>query len=193
MFSAFKAETGKRTMRNLIPGLLCSCLFLFACTMEQANSPSPDLIVVNADVRTVDSTMPRVEAFAVHDGKFITVGTTAEIPVMAGDATGIIDAGGVTIRVTDTIHGETRIDDVVRPWDEGNTLTFDEALYGYSQAGTNLTAWSGEIGSISVGNWADFVILDERHSEKVDRALENRQVTGMYLAGRQVYPGINND
>lgn len=97
------------------------------------------------------------------------------------------------IQMADTIHRETRIDGVIRPWDEGNTLTFEEALYGYTQAAANMTAWSGDIGSISVGKWADFVILDERLAENVDRALENRQVTGTYLAGRQVYPGINND
>ena len=92
------------------------------------------------------------------------------------------------IQMADTIHRETRIDGVIRPWDEGNTLTFEEALYGYTQAGANMTAWSDEIGSITVGKWADFVILDEKLPDKVDRALENRQVTATYLAGKLVYP-----
>ena len=92
------------------------------------------------------------------------------------------------IQMADTIHRETRIDGVVRPWDEGNTLTFAEALYGYTQAGANMTSWSDEIGSISVGKWADFVILDEKLPDNVDRALENRQVTATYLAGQRVYP-----
>lgn len=92
------------------------------------------------------------------------------------------------IQMADTIHRETRIDGVVRPWDEGNTLTFEEALYGYTQAGANMTAWADEIGSITVGKWADFVILDEKIPDNVDRALENRQVTATYLAGKRVYP-----
>lgn len=92
------------------------------------------------------------------------------------------------IQMSDTIHRETRIDGVVRPWDEGNALTFEEALYGYTQAGANMTTWSNEIGSISVGKWADFVILDEKLPETVGRALENRYVTATYLAGTQVYP-----
>lgn len=92
------------------------------------------------------------------------------------------------IQMSDTIHRETRIDGVVRPWDEGNALTFEEALYGYTQAGANMTTWSNEIGSISVGKWADFVILDEKLPETVGRALENRYVTATYLAGIQVYP-----
>lgn len=92
------------------------------------------------------------------------------------------------IQMADTIHRETRIDGVVRPWDEGNSLTFEEALYGYTQAGANMTSWADEIGSITAGKWADFVILDERLPLDVDRALENRQVTATYLAGRRVYP-----
>lgn len=92
------------------------------------------------------------------------------------------------IQMADTMHRETRIDGVIRPWDEGNTLTFEEALYGYTQAGANMTAWADEIGSITVGKWADFVILDQRLPANVGRELENRQVTATYLAGRRVYP-----
>ena len=92
------------------------------------------------------------------------------------------------IQMADTIHRETRIDGVVRRWDEGKTLTFEEALYGYTQAGANMTSWSDEIGSISNGKWADFVILDEKLPDNVDRALENRQVTATYLAGKRVFP-----
>jgi len=92
------------------------------------------------------------------------------------------------IQMADTMHRETRIDGVVRPWDEGNTLTFEEALYGYTQAGANMTAWADEIGSITVGKWADFVIIDERLPPDIDRSLENRQVTATYLAGKRVYP-----
>jgi len=92
------------------------------------------------------------------------------------------------IQIADTLHRETRIDGVVRPWDEGNTLTFAEALTGYTQAGADMTPWAGEIGSISVGKWADFVILDERLPEDIGRALEDRQVSATYLGGRQVYP-----
>jgi predicted amidohydrolase YtcJ len=94
----------------------------------------------------------------------------------------------LVLGIADTIHRETRIDGVVRPWDEGNSLTFEEALYGYTQAGANMTSWSDEIGSITVGKWADFVILDQKLPDNVDRNIENRQVTATYLAGKRVYP-----
>jgi hypothetical protein len=92
------------------------------------------------------------------------------------------------IQMADTIHRETRIDGVVKPWDENAALTFEEALYGYTQAGANMTTWANEIGSITVGKWADFVILDEKLPIRVDRSLESRRVTATYLAGERVFP-----
>jgi predicted amidohydrolase YtcJ len=92
------------------------------------------------------------------------------------------------VQIADTLHRETRIDGVVRPWDEGNTLTFAEALYGYTQAGANATAWAGEIGSITVGKWADFVILDRQVPDNAGRSVEDAGVAATYLAGRKVYP-----
>jgi predicted amidohydrolase YtcJ len=94
------------------------------------------------------------------------------------------------IQIADTMHRETRIDGVVRPWDEGRTLSFREALTAYTATPASVTAWAGEIGSITVGKWADFVILDERLPVRVDRSIEDRRVTATFLAGRQVYPRL---
>ena len=91
------------------------------------------------------------------------------------------------IQIADTLHREARIGGVVQPWDEANRLTFEEALYGYTQAGANMTLWSDDIGSITVGKWADFVILDESLPAKVDRSIENQWVMATYLAGKRVY------
>ena len=55
------------------------------------------------------------------------------------------------VQLADTLHREMRIDGGLRPWDEGNTLTFEEALHAYTQAGADMTPWSDEIGSITVG------------------------------------------
>jgi len=92
------------------------------------------------------------------------------------------------VQIRDTIRRETRLDGVVQPWDAGNTLTFEEALYGYTQAGANMTSWRGQIGSISAGKWADFVILHAKLATPVDRSLASAQVAATYLAGTKVYP-----
>jgi predicted amidohydrolase YtcJ len=91
------------------------------------------------------------------------------------------------VQLADTMHRESRIDGVARPWDEGGTLAFDEALYAYTQAGANMTAWGDEIGSISRGKWADFVMLDDTLDEPVDRSIGSRRVAQTWLAGRRVF------
>lgn len=57
----------------------------------------PDLIVVNGRVYTVDSRQPAAEAFAVKDGRFVAVGSTADIRALAGANTEIFDAEHATI------------------------------------------------------------------------------------------------
>lgn len=56
-----------------------------------------DLIVVNARIYTVDPSMPNAEAFAVRDGKFLAVGSSADIRNLATARTRVIDAAGATI------------------------------------------------------------------------------------------------
>ncbi len=92
------------------------------------------------------------------------------------------------IQIADTIHRETRINGIETPWDEDNNLTFEEALYSYTQAGANVTSWADQIGSISIGKWADFVILDRKLPKVVGREIESAAVKATYLAGQQVYP-----
>jgi predicted amidohydrolase YtcJ len=58
---------------------------------------APDLIVVNGDIYTVDPGAPRVEAFAVENGKFTAVGSNAEIRALANADTRVIDTGGRTV------------------------------------------------------------------------------------------------
>lgn len=49
-------------------------LAMVGCQQQQV-----DLIVTNANIYTVDNNFSKAEAFAVKDGKFMAVGTTAEI------------------------------------------------------------------------------------------------------------------
>ena len=67
-----------------------------------ASQPSPagvepDLVVVNARVYTVDPAMPRAEAFAVKNGRFTAVGSTADVRNLATTRTRIIDAAQATV------------------------------------------------------------------------------------------------
>jgi predicted amidohydrolase YtcJ len=56
-----------------------------------------DLVITNAKVYTVDSRMPRAEAFAVKNGRFLAVGTNTEIKGIAGKNARTIDAKQMTV------------------------------------------------------------------------------------------------
>ena len=58
-----------------------------------AEAGDADLVVTNAKVYSVDSRLPRAEAFAVSNGRFIAVGTNDEIAGLVGADTRTIDAG----------------------------------------------------------------------------------------------------
>jgi predicted amidohydrolase YtcJ len=62
-----------------------------------APATDPDLVVYNATVYTVDSTKPRAEAFAIRDGRFVAVGSSAEIRSLATRRTQTIDAKRMTV------------------------------------------------------------------------------------------------
>lgn len=53
-----------------------------------------DLIVTNADIRTMDPSRPMAQAMAIRGGRIIGLGTDATVRAMAGPDTRIIDAGG---------------------------------------------------------------------------------------------------
>ncbi len=62
--------------------------------MTAAMILTPELILTNARVLTMDEGTPRAEAVAIAGGRILAVGTTAEIAALAGPSTRVIDAGG---------------------------------------------------------------------------------------------------
>lgn len=77
-------------MKNLF--VLIALIFaLSACTKKTA-----DLIVTNAVVYTVNDGFETAEAFAIKDGKFVAVGTTATV-TSEYTSDNVIDAGGKAV------------------------------------------------------------------------------------------------
>ena len=72
-------------------------------------------------------------------------------------------------------------------WYPEQRISFDEALYAYTQIGADLSGWGEEIGSITKGKWADFVILDQRLNDPVGRELKDTLVLSTFFAGKEVY------
>lgn len=59
---------------------------------SQSNSSSPSLIIVNANVRTMDHSRPTAEAMAIYGNRIMAVGSSKEIRKLAGAGSRIIDA-----------------------------------------------------------------------------------------------------
>jgi predicted amidohydrolase YtcJ len=54
----------------------------------------PDLIIVNANIRTMDRNRPSAEALAVYQNRIVALGSSSEIRKLAGGSTRVIDAKG---------------------------------------------------------------------------------------------------
>src|SRR5215470_13953580 len=68
-----------------------------AAVQAAAADADADLVVFNAKVYTIDTQLPRAEAFAVKGGRFIAVGTTADMKGLIGKNTQQFDAQQMTI------------------------------------------------------------------------------------------------
>jgi predicted amidohydrolase YtcJ len=83
-----------------LAGLIGASEFVAGAQPSPATTPiggSPDLLVINANVYTIDPRMPRAEAFAVGGGRFVAVGSSSDIKNLAGKNTQTFDASGMTV------------------------------------------------------------------------------------------------
>jgi predicted amidohydrolase YtcJ len=69
-------------------------ILLLTCPMVQAQAVVADLVIVNANVHTMDATKPAASSVAVWQNKIIAVGTDADTKPLIGPKTRVIDAGG---------------------------------------------------------------------------------------------------
>lgn len=71
-------------------------LVVFVLTGCEYFKEKVDLVIINANVYTVDEDFSKAEAFAVHDGKFVAIGSTDEIREVY-TSNQLVDADGRTI------------------------------------------------------------------------------------------------
>ena len=67
-----------------------------AALASQAIQPA-DLVLVNARILTVDPRFSEARAVAIRGGRFVAVGSDAQVRLHVGDATRVIDGGGRTV------------------------------------------------------------------------------------------------
>lgn len=81
-------------LHSLSVQLQISVLLLLFCSGTHAQSQGADLVIINANVRTLTTRDARAEAVAVDGGVISAVGTTRQIRRLIGPGTRIIDAKG---------------------------------------------------------------------------------------------------
>src|SRR4051812_11040464 len=69
--------------------------FVFVASVARAQSP--ETILVNGKIVTVDAQSSTKEALAVRDGKIVAIGTSAQMRKLAGPASRVIDLKGRTV------------------------------------------------------------------------------------------------
>src|SRR4029078_3133590 len=63
-------------------------------SLTQAQKLSADIVVTNANIRTMDAKRTVARSMAVLNGKIIVIGSDSETPALIGPNTRVIDAGG---------------------------------------------------------------------------------------------------
>jgi len=70
-------------------------LLLAACAAGTKSMKTPaDLVLWNGTIYTMDPLKPRADAVAVRDGKFVAVGTHADVERLVGPTTRVVDLAG---------------------------------------------------------------------------------------------------
>jgi len=88
--------------------LACTIVALHLAFSAAASAQTADLVVLNGKVFTADNSSALAEGFAVKDGRFLAVGTSAAMRAHVGPATKVIDLNGrfVTPGLSDGhLHG----------------------------------------------------------------------------------------
>ena len=67
---------------------------VFGCSAREPAGEVADTVYTNGKIYTVDKAQPWAEAVAIKDGKFLVVGSDADVEAVTGDGTEVVDLGG---------------------------------------------------------------------------------------------------
>ena len=147
--------------------LMCAVVAMDITFATPAFAQPADLIFVNGKVFTADERSSLAEGFAVRDGRFIAVGTSAAMRDHVGPTTKVVDLQGrfVAPGLSDGhIHGVTGGPGI----DLSNTRSLDDLFAAVGRAAKN-----AQPGTIIVSNsdWHEAQLKEQRlpHARELDR------------------------
>jgi predicted amidohydrolase YtcJ len=91
------SKLSRREALGLGALLASPALAASAALTKSETALTADLVVVNGNVLTMDNATPTAEAFAVKNGRFVAIGTSADIRALANRNTTVIDAAHMTV------------------------------------------------------------------------------------------------
>jgi predicted amidohydrolase YtcJ len=149
--------------------------------------PSPELIIVNANIVTMDPLTPKAEALASANGRVTALGTTADINALAGSTTRVINAGGrlVLPGFQDThIHLQDSGQGYGQNADLSEARTIDELVEAMQKFGaSHERPWVDGVG------WYTGIFTDENLISASSRASLIRRMAISCSTGMACRPG----
>ncbi|MBD3857695.1 MAG: amidohydrolase, partial [Acidobacteria bacterium] len=80
------------TLRKAATATLLIAALSFGCAQQPAEIA--DTVYTNGKIYTVNEAQPWAEAVAIKDGKFLVVGSAAEVEAVTGKETEVVDLAG---------------------------------------------------------------------------------------------------
>ncbi|MEP6789143.1 MAG: amidohydrolase, partial [Acidobacteriota bacterium] len=81
-------------MKRLAISLLATLILISSCLPGIGQTVGADLVITNANVRTMDAKRTSASSIAILNGKIIAIGTDADTKALIGPQTRVINAGG---------------------------------------------------------------------------------------------------
>ena len=78
---------------KLLTVVIVTVTAVASCTSPPSGDIA-DTVYTNGKIYTVNTAQPWAEAVAIKDGKFLAVGSTADVETVTGDGTEVVDLGG---------------------------------------------------------------------------------------------------
>ncbi|MFW9935942.1 MAG: amidohydrolase [Candidatus Thorarchaeota archaeon] len=125
-----------------------------------------DFVVINADIRTMDSQLPKAEAMVISNGRILAIGRGADIEIYLRQAIKTVDMEGRTILpgFIDTHAHLVGLGRKIIHLDLGNTTSIEEALQLVKQRAGELAK-----GELILGyNWDESHWKNPRYLTKED-------------------------
>src|SRR5881275_2479111 len=156
-----------------------------------AEHNSPELILINGRIATVDHSRPFAEAVAIQNGRFASVGSNEQIMALRGAKTEVIDLGGRTVipGLNDShmhpIRGGLNYNMELR-WDGVPSLADALRMLKEQAQRTPPPQWVRV-----VGGWTEFQFAERRMPtlDEINRAAPDTPVFVLHLYDRALLNG----